>query len=105
MDDPDLDPEIARIRSRLTSLEAERAELVSRLAGLERARQDAMSLSPPQVDAAASIRGGNGDVTSGPENRTVPPEICRPDRTSSQSVGRTFGPSASAMPRPVRTNG
>ena len=53
MDDPDLDPAIARIRSRLTSLEAERAELVSRLAGLERARQDAMSLLPPQVDAAA----------------------------------------------------
>ncbi|HEY1931487.1 MAG TPA: DEAD/DEAH box helicase family protein [Acetobacteraceae bacterium] len=53
MDDPDLDPEIARVRSRLTSLDAERAELVSRLAGLERARQAAMSLSPPQVDAAA----------------------------------------------------
>jgi len=53
MDDPDLDPEIARIRSRLTSLEAERAELVARLAGLERARQEAMSFSPPQVDAAA----------------------------------------------------
>ncbi|HVC61576.1 MAG TPA: hypothetical protein VND19_14585 [Acetobacteraceae bacterium] len=53
MDDPDLDPEIARVRSRLTSLDAERAELVSRLAGLERARQAVMSLSPPQVDAAA----------------------------------------------------
>ena len=53
MDDPDLDPEIARIRSRLTSLEAERAELVSRLAGLERARQEATNLSPPQADATS----------------------------------------------------
>ena len=54
MDDPDLDREIARIRRRLTSLEAEKAELVSRLAGLERGRQEATSLSPPRADAAAT---------------------------------------------------
>ena len=54
MDDPDLDREIARIRGRLTSLEAERAELVSRLAGLERGRQEARSLSPPRVETAAT---------------------------------------------------
>jgi len=54
MDDPELDPEIARIRTRLTSLEAERAELISRLAGLERARQEATSRSPPQLDAAVA---------------------------------------------------
>jgi len=54
MDDPDLDREIARIRSRLTSLEAERAELISRPAGLERARQEATSLSPSQLDATVT---------------------------------------------------
>jgi hypothetical protein len=53
MDDPDLDPEIARIRSRLTSVEAERAELVSRLAGLGHTRQEAMNPSPPQADTAS----------------------------------------------------
>ena len=105
MDDPDLDPAIARIRSRLTSLEAERAELVSRLAGLERARQDAMSLLPPQVDAAAVSVAVTATSPPAQKIELFRRTICRPDRTSSQSVGRTFGPSASAMPRPVRTNG
>ena len=72
MDDPDLDREIARIRGRLTSLEAERAELVSRLAGLERGRQEARSLSPPRVDDCGHVRDDNSDFGSGPENRTVP---------------------------------
>ena len=67
MDDPELDRETARIRGRLTSLEAERAELVSRLAGLERRRQEAMSLSAPQVDTAAT--SGTVTATSSPAQK------------------------------------
>ena len=55
MDDPGMDEEMARIRGRLTTLEAERAKLASRLAALERDRRAAMTLSPPlQVAAAAA---------------------------------------------------
>ncbi len=82
MDDPDLEPEMARSRSRLTSLEAERAELVSRLAGLALIRRPPGRLSRPlgeRSDPALRLcpglceRMGEGDVRqTASEVRRVP---------------------------------
>ena len=45
-----------------------------------------------------SIRGGNGDFTSRPENRTVPPEICRPDRRLPSPLGERSDPALRLCP-------
>jgi superfamily II DNA or RNA helicase len=54
MDDPGLDQEIARIRDRLTRLEAEKAQLLSALEALGRHRVEPRPPVSPQVDAAAA---------------------------------------------------
>jgi hypothetical protein len=58
-DHRDEDIEIGRIRARLTSLEAERAELEASLAQIERRRR-----ATPTVSSCPGPAGNIGDVTT-----------------------------------------
>ncbi len=57
MNNTDHEPEIALIRSRLSKLEAEKAELAARLAVLERARAVAMNPLSPAANIAIGPHG------------------------------------------------